>query len=104
MSGGPVLDPGGRVIGIHGRADGKHVRENIDLKPDFYLAWFAKGFALGFDRQYAAALRACNRAIHLKLDYYNAWYCKAHDPRRPGSVNYLSSSAKKKSDRLSTPS
>ncbi|MBC6452391.1 MAG: serine protease [Hormoscilla sp. SP5CHS1] len=176
MSGGPVLDPGGRVIGIHGRADGKHVKENdeivgefleeeggsvrvkvglslgieiqtflwwasqqgmsdkfrvensplpplpnieisswkppvstsdpdnplylidrgnqlwrlrrmsealsafdraIDLKPDFYLAWFAKGFALGFDRQYAAALRACNRAIDLKLDYYDAWYCKA---------------------------
>ncbi|MBC6481610.1 MAG: serine protease [Hormoscilla sp. GM7CHS1pb] len=35
MSGGPVLDPGGRVIGIHGRADGKHVKENDEIVGEF---------------------------------------------------------------------
>ncbi|MGK7874265.1 MAG: tetratricopeptide repeat protein [Xenococcaceae cyanobacterium] len=175
MSGGPVLDTQGRLIGIHGRADGKQISEDdrivgqfleeagsvrvkvglslgipidtflqwallrgmelklrvensppvqlsrqeiasweppvaieddsnplywidrgnqlwrlkriseavaafdraIELKPDFFIAWFAKGFALGFNQQYQEALTACNRATKLKPDYYDAWRCKA---------------------------
>ena len=49
----------------------------IELKEDLYLAWFAKGFASGFDRKYDIALKACDRAIQLKPKQYEAHRCKA---------------------------
>lgn len=39
----------------------------IALQSDLYLAWFAKGFTLGFTRQYEQALAACERAAELNV-------------------------------------
>ena len=50
----------GRVSEARGSFD-----RAIALQEDLYLAWFAKGFTLGFDRQYDRALQACDRAIEL---------------------------------------
>lgn len=175
MSGGPVLDGNGRLIGIHGRADGKSIDENdqieaeflnelgitnvkvglslavpittflatvnknqanlslkiensapsspsiqelnqwtppidienknnplywinlgnqlwrmnrnneaiqafdraISLKPDSTLAWFSKGFTLGFNRNYEGALEACNQALLINPNDYYSLRCKA---------------------------
>ncbi|MGD1919247.1 MAG: tetratricopeptide repeat protein [Pleurocapsa sp.] len=53
----------------------------IQLKEDLYLAWFAKGFTLGFDRQFDRALAACDRAIELNVlptkIKYESFRCKA---------------------------
>ena len=53
----------------------------IALQDDLYLAWFAKGFTLGFDEQYARALEACERAIELNVTpndvKYESYRCKA---------------------------
>lgn len=53
----------------------------IALKEDLYLAWFAKGFMLGFDGQYALALEACDRAVELNVVpneiKYESYRCKA---------------------------
>lgn len=52
-----------------------------DLKEDLYLAWFARGFVYGFDRQYQEALNACDRAIELNVFpnkvKYESHRCKA---------------------------
>jgi tetratricopeptide (TPR) repeat protein len=53
----------------------------IELREDLYLAWFAKGFALGFDEKYDLALEACEKAIELQVApsryKYDAYRCKA---------------------------
>ncbi|BAZ46582.1 tetratricopeptide repeat protein [Chondrocystis sp. NIES-4102] len=53
----------------------------IELREDLYLAWFAKGFALGFDENYELALEACEKAIELQVTpsryKYDAYRCKA---------------------------
>jgi tetratricopeptide (TPR) repeat protein len=53
----------------------------IQLREDLYLAWFAKGFAAGFDGQYQQALEACDRALALKITpaiiKYESYRCKA---------------------------
>ena len=53
----------------------------IALREDLYLAWFAKGFALGFDEKYELALEACDKAINLQVSpsryKYEAYRCKA---------------------------
>ena len=53
----------------------------IELREDLYLAWFAKGFALGFDEKYDSALKACDKAIDLQVNpsryKYEAYRCKA---------------------------
>ncbi|MCC0177282.1 serine protease [Waterburya agarophytonicola K14] len=53
----------------------------IELEEDLYLAWFAKGFTLGFDRQFDRALTACDRAIKLNVlptkIKYESFRCKA---------------------------
>ncbi|ELS05351.1 tetratricopeptide repeat protein [Xenococcus sp. PCC 7305] len=53
----------------------------IALREDLYLAWFAKGFALGFDEKYTLALEACDKAIELQVNpsryKYDAYRCKA---------------------------
>ena len=54
----------------------------IELSDDLYLAWFAKGFASGFDGKYDLALEACDKAIavYQQLEsqpYYDAYRCKA---------------------------
>ena len=55
--------------------------EAIALKEDLYLAWFAKGFTLGFDRQYDRALEACDRAVELNVVpnevKYESYRCQA---------------------------
>ena len=62
----------------------------IKLKEDLYLAWFAKGFILGFDQQFERALAACDRAIELNVAptniKYESFRCKAgalHQLQRP---------------------
>lgn len=178
MSGGPVLDSNGRLIGIHGRADGKEIDENdlvtqeylveagltsirvkvglsagipiqtflswvkqnqintqlitedtppvsmavstintawqpqlavsdrnnplywlelgnqlwrlqrfteaiaafdqgIKINDQLPLLWFAKGFTLGFNREYEKAFGACARATQLQPEDYNSWRCQA---------------------------
>lgn len=53
----------------------------IELREDLYLAWFAKGFALGFDEKYDLALEACDKAIELQANpsryKYEAYRCKS---------------------------
>lgn len=53
----------------------------IELRSDLYLAWFAKGFALGFDEKYDLALEACDKAIELQVSpsryKYDAYRCKS---------------------------
>lgn len=53
----------------------------IALEENLYLAWFAKGFTLGFDRKFDRALEACNRAIELNVFptkiKYESFRCKA---------------------------
>jgi tetratricopeptide (TPR) repeat protein len=49
----------------------------ISLKPDYWQAWFAKGFISGFNRQYDQALNNCETAIKFNSNSYNAWRCKA---------------------------
>ena len=53
----------------------------IALKEDLYLAWFAKGFTLGFDGQYDRALEACERAVELNVVpnevKYESYRCQA---------------------------
>ncbi|MEM8832507.1 MAG: tetratricopeptide repeat-containing serine protease family protein, partial [Cyanobacteria bacterium P01_G01_bin.19] len=62
----------------------------IEQEEDLYLAWFAKGFTLGFDRQFDRALIACDRAIELNIlptkIKYESFRCKAgalHQLQRP---------------------
>lgn len=66
----------GRVAESRGAYD-----KAIELREDLYLAWFAKGFALGFDEKYDLALEACNKAIELQANpsryKYDAYRCKA---------------------------
>jgi tetratricopeptide (TPR) repeat protein len=66
----------GRVAESRGAYD-----KAIELREDLYLAWFAKGFALGFDEKYDLALEACNKAIELQVApsryKYDAYRCKA---------------------------
>ena len=53
----------------------------IELREDLYIAWFAKGFALGFDEKYDLALDACDKAIELQVNpsryKYDAYRCKS---------------------------
>jgi tetratricopeptide (TPR) repeat protein len=49
----------------------------IKLKANFTLAWFSKGFALGFNRDYQGALDACNQALLINPNDYYALRCKA---------------------------
>jgi tetratricopeptide (TPR) repeat protein len=50
-------------------------------KQEMYLAWFAKGFADGFDQKFDLALEACEKAIQLQVTpsryKYEAYRCKA---------------------------
>jgi tetratricopeptide (TPR) repeat protein len=66
----------GRVAEARGDFD-----QAIELKEDLYLAWFAKGFTLGFDRKFDRALAACDRAIELNVlptkIKYESFRCKA---------------------------
>ncbi|WP_017295723.1 tetratricopeptide repeat-containing S1 family peptidase [Geminocystis herdmanii] len=56
-------------------------QQAINLKEDLYLAWFAKGFASGFDRKFDIALESCEKAITLQVNpsiyKYEAYRCKA---------------------------
>lgn len=53
----------------------------IKLRENLYLAWFAKGFASGFDQQYDVALESCDRAISLNVAptriKYESYRCRA---------------------------
>jgi tetratricopeptide (TPR) repeat protein len=66
----------GRVAESRGAYD-----KAIELRSDLYLAWFAKGFALGFDQKYDLALEACDQAIKLQVApsryKYDAYRCKS---------------------------
>jgi tetratricopeptide (TPR) repeat protein len=67
-------------VGKAAEARGAYTKA-IQLRSDLYLAWFAKGFAAGFDGQYQEALEACDRAISLNVAptiiKYESYRCKA---------------------------
>ena len=67
----------GRVSEARGAFD-----KAIQLRKDLYLAWFAKGFASGFDEKYDLALAACNKAIELQVRpshyKYEAYRCRSN--------------------------
>jgi len=76
------IEQGNRLwrIGEPSRARGSF-EQAIALQSDLYLAWFAKGFTLGFDRQYDKALEACDRAVELNVTpnevKYESYRCQA---------------------------
>ena len=49
----------------------------ISLKPDYWQAWYAKGFIAGFNRKFDQTLSNCETAIKFNSNFYNAWRCKA---------------------------
>jgi len=48
MSGGPVLDSQGRLIGIHGRADGKNIDENLEVIDNYLKETGGMRVKIGF--------------------------------------------------------
>jgi tetratricopeptide (TPR) repeat protein len=48
------------------------------------IAWYAKGFVSGFNRDYQEALRSCTRAVELSPKTYDGWRCKAGAEYRTG--------------------
>ncbi len=76
------LEKGNQLWRIGRVAEARGAYNNaIALREDLYLAWFAKGFALGFDEKYDLALEACDKAIDLQVSpsryKYEAYRCKA---------------------------
>jgi tetratricopeptide (TPR) repeat protein len=59
----------------------------IKIQPTFYQSWFAKGFILGFSKQYDRALEACNKAIELNPLFYDAWRCQGGSLFRLGRLS-----------------
>ncbi len=49
----------------------------IELKPDYAVAWYNRGFILGKLGRHEEALKAFDKAIELKPDDAEAWYNKA---------------------------
>ncbi len=62
----------------------------LQLRSDFYLAWFAKGYVYGFSQQYEEALSACNRAVEISeaksYTYYEPWRCRGEALRYLGQL------------------
>jgi tetratricopeptide (TPR) repeat protein len=99
MSGGPVLDLRGNLVGIHGRVEGEYTPEDqsgddrgnaynylqqydkslgdfakaIELKPDYALAYYNRGNAYNYLQRYKEALGDYSKAIELKPDYALAY-------------------------------
>ena len=76
------IEKGNQLWRIGRVAEARGSFENaIDLEEDLYLAWFAKGFTLGFDRKFDRALTACDRALELNVFLtqikYESFRCKA---------------------------
>ena len=76
------IEKGNQLWRIGRVAEARGSFENaIDLEEDLYLAWFAKGFTLGFDRKFDRALTACDRALELNVFptqiKYESFRCKA---------------------------
>ena len=55
----------------------RHFDQAIELSKNLYLAWFAKGFVLGFNGRYPEADEACNQATKIDRNFYEAWRCRA---------------------------
>ena len=76
------IEKGNRLwrIGEPAMARGSFTRA-IALQADLYLAWFAQGFAAGFNQQYDQALASCDRAITLNVSpnniKYESYRCRA---------------------------
>jgi tetratricopeptide (TPR) repeat protein len=72
-------------IGRVAEARGAFIKANelylAQNQKELYLAWFAKGFADGFDQKFDLALKACDKAIQLQVTpsryKYEAYRCKA---------------------------
>ncbi len=58
-----------------------------DKSLDKGIAWYAKGFVSGFNRDYQEALRNCNRAVELSPKSYDGWRCKAGAEYRTGKYS-----------------
>jgi tetratricopeptide (TPR) repeat protein len=58
-----------------------------DKSFDKGIAWYAKGFVSGFNRDYQEALRNCDRAVELSQKSYDAWRCKAGAEYRTGKIS-----------------
>ena len=61
----------------------------IDLKRDFWQAWYAKGFVAGFRQDYNQTLKYCEKALELKVNSYEALRCKSGALYRLGDRNLL---------------
>ena len=61
--------------------------------PEFWQAWYAKGFVAGFRKDYNQALKNCEQAIALatalNTDFYDGWRCKAGASYRSGNPSLL---------------
>jgi tetratricopeptide (TPR) repeat protein len=65
----------------------------ILMKPEFWQAWYAKGFVAGFRQDFNQALKNCEKAIELTIklntDFYEGWRCKAGALYRSGNRSLL---------------
>ena len=49
----------------------------IEIQPDSWQAWYAKGFVAVINRKFDEALSNCETAIKFNANSYDAWQCKA---------------------------
>ena len=69
MSGGPVVDPNGRVVGMHGRSDGKQLNQLGQVVADYLTEVGAEDTRLSFGMSAGVPISAILRlAPSLKLD------------------------------------
>lgn len=54
---------------------------------DQSIAWYAKGFVSGFNRDFQGALKSCTRAVELSPETYDGWRCKAGAEYRTGKLS-----------------
>jgi tetratricopeptide (TPR) repeat protein len=46
----------------------------VEIKPDYYEAWYNRGISLGNLGRYEEAISSYDKAVEFKPDYHNAWY------------------------------
>ncbi|OIP70899.1 MAG: hypothetical protein AUK48_13110 [Oscillatoriales cyanobacterium CG2_30_44_21] len=69
------------------QADFDRAIQLTDKSFDKGIAWYAKGFVSGFNRDFQEALRSCTRAVELSPETYDGWRCKAGAEYRTGKLS-----------------